>query len=108
MRSVIRATCTSGEPVSPFLVAFSVITVFFRSGVTAISTPKSVTSSGQDNINRIDRLQGKQRVHTQYPLRRKSARGCPLLAEPGAPGRGFRFVAVGVSGFVGDPRDRLA
>src|SRR6516162_9362164 len=47
MRSVIRATCTSGDPVSPLWVADSVITVFFLSGVTAISTPKGKQVQGR-------------------------------------------------------------
>src|SRR5581483_1793203 len=39
MRSVRRAICTSGEPVSPFLVAYSFTTCCLRSALSDIGKP---------------------------------------------------------------------
>src|SRR5436190_7886516 len=67
----MSATWTSGEPVSPLWVALSVMTAFFLSGVTAISTPKGFNKSGWDHTSRRGRLQEKAfpRLSPPTPLR---------------------------------------
>src|SRR6185436_11697681 len=111
----MSATCTSGEPVSPFWVAFSVITVFLRSGVTAISTPKVQSSYEEDTNNPCVALQAKPLVPRMLQLPVLSTLEDPspwamlvLFREPGSPRGRLGLEAVRGPWFVRDAGDGLA
>ena len=100
---------------SPLWVALSVITVFFLSGVTAISTPKDNQVQCENHIKREPALQGKQEIGLRPQATAGSSSRAPL-ATPRSGGAHFPSQARHAAAFalnrrwwpgiVGDAGDR--
>src|SRR5438093_12856270 len=77
MRSDRIATCTSGEPVSPDLTAYSPMSVCLRSGVIDIGFPSTIDDAHRLKTAILDPRQGDQQLFVP----RADNRACGNIVE---------------------------